>query len=174
MTIVVIYYILRRAGINNDWQMKTSRNDCEPAYLGNSVRRIREIVGMKQFALAEACGWSQQQMSRIENSESISDEHLETISKALGVTPEFIKNFKEERAVYNVVNNYDGTTFHEESIAGQFQPVFNLNSAENLSELIEKFIRDELQKSQSLAELGKVVLELVDEVKKLQAANKRE
>ena len=164
---MLLFTTYHRAGINNKWQMKTNRKDCEPVHLGNSVKRIREIVGMKQFALAEACGWSQQQMSRIENSESISDEHLEGIAKVLGVTPEFIKNFKEDRVVNNVVN-YDNSTFHDNTSSGNFyHPVFNLNSAENLSELIEKFIRDELQKSQSLAELGKVVLDLVEEVKKL-------
>lgn len=152
-------------------QMKTNPKDYEPVHLGNSVRRIREIIGMKQFALAEACGWSQQQMSRIENSELISDEHLEAIAKGLGVTPEFIKNFKEEKAVYNITNTYDNTSFQEHASIN-YQPIFNLSSAENLSELIEKFIHDELQKSQSLAELGKVVLDLVEEVKKLKGAAK--
>ena len=151
--------------------MKTTFKDQDPVHLGNNVRRIREIVGVKQFELAEKCNWSQQLMSKLENNEFIDHEHLEIIAKNLGVTPEFIKNFKEERAVYNIVTS---NTFQENTTAAglNYQPVFNLNSAENLSELIEKFIRDELQKSQSLAELGKVVLDLVEEVKKLKASGK--
>ncbi len=152
--------------------MKTTFKDQDPVHLGNNVRRIREIVGVKQFELAEKCNWSQQLMSKLENNEFIDHEHLETIAKKLGVTPEFIENFREEKAVNNVIN-YDNSTFQDNVIPiAMNSPVFHLSSAENLSELIEKFIRDELQKSQSLAELGKVVLDLVEEVKKLKAAGK--
>ncbi len=152
--------------------MKATFKDQDPVHLGNNVRRIREIIGVKQFELAEKCNWSQQLMSRLENSDIIDHEHLETIAKSLGVMPEFIENFREERAVNNVIN-YDNSTFQDNVIPiAMNSPVFHLSSAENLSELIEKFIRDELQKSQSLAELGKVVLDLVEEVKKLKAAGK--
>ncbi len=67
-----------------------------------------------------------------------------------------------------------GNTFKENTTATglNYRPVFNLSSAENLSELIKKFIRDELQKSQSLAELGEVVPDRVEEVKKLKPAGK--
>jgi len=130
--------------------------------IGRKAQRVREVTGMKQYTLADLCGWSQQKMSKLENSEFIDDKDLETIAKNLGVTPEFIKNFKEEKAVYNIMNAYDSS---ENSV--NYQPVINVGSVENLSELLEKHIRDELQKSQTLTELGKVVLELVKEVKEL-------
>ena len=80
--------------------MGKTLKDIKPVHLGNNVRRIREIIGMKQYALAEECGWSQQQMSKLENSESIDPEYLELIAEKLGVTSKFIKNFNEERAIY--------------------------------------------------------------------------
>jgi len=48
---------------------------------------------MKQEALAMAMGTNQQAISAIENSETIDDEKLLEVAKALGVTVEAIKNF---------------------------------------------------------------------------------
>lgn len=56
-------------------------------------------------ALANAIGVSQQTISNIENSETVEDDNLLQIAKALGVSVEAIKNFTEE-AVINYFNNY--------------------------------------------------------------------
>lgn len=40
-------------------------------HIGKNISRIREIKGMKQITLAELLGVSQQQVSIIENSESV-------------------------------------------------------------------------------------------------------
>lgn len=135
----------------------------EPISLGNKVRRIREISGMKQFTLAEKCNWSQQKMSKIENSETIDEEDLAAIAKNLGVTPDFIKNFRDEKAVYNIMNAYDSSENSE-----NYQPVINnIGLTENLEKLLKKYLHDEQQKYQSFSELGKAVLDLVKEVREL-------
>lgn len=59
---------------------------------------------MKQEALTQALGTNQQAISAMENSETIDDEKLAEVAKALGVTAEAIKNFTEENMI-NYFNN---------------------------------------------------------------------
>ncbi|RYJ42056.1 helix-turn-helix domain-containing protein [Flavobacterium beibuense] len=76
-------------------------------HIGRKISRIRELRDMKQEALAQAVGMSQQAISNIENSETVEEAKLIEIAKALGVSVEAIKNFSEE-AVINYFNNiYD-------------------------------------------------------------------
>lgn len=63
---------------------------------------------MKQEALAEAIGLSQQTVSSIEGSEEIETKKLVEIAKVLGVTVEAIENFSEE-SVFNYFNTYYDT-----------------------------------------------------------------
>ncbi|WP_229669410.1 helix-turn-helix domain-containing protein, partial [Yeosuana aromativorans] len=81
----------------------------KPNHIGRKISRIRELRGMKQETLAEELGISQQAVSKIEQSPQIEDDKLEQIAKALGVTKEAIQNFSEERLIYNIQNNYEGS-----------------------------------------------------------------
>lgn len=75
---------------------------------------------MKQEALAVAIGVSQQTISNIENSETIDDDKLQEISKALDVNIEVLRNFSEE-AVFNVIGN----TYHDNSSSLNYGCTFN-------------------------------------------------
>ena len=75
-------------------------------HIGRKISRIRELRDMKQDALAQAMGTSQQTISLIENSETIDEDKLIEVAKALGVTPEAIKNFSEE-GVINYFNSFN-------------------------------------------------------------------
>jgi transcriptional regulator with XRE-family HTH domain len=74
-------------------------------HIGRKISRIRELRDMKQEAFAQAMGTNQQAISLMENSETIDEDKLVEVAKALGVTPEAIKNFSEE-AVINYFNNF--------------------------------------------------------------------
>src|SRR6185436_19599661 len=79
----------------------------KPSHIGRKISRIRELKDMKQEALAQALGMSQQTVSAMENSETIDEDKLKEVAKVLGMTVEAIKNFSEE-AVINYFNNiYD-------------------------------------------------------------------
>ena len=80
----------------------------KPNHIGRKISRIRELRDMKQEALAQALGISQQTISTIENSETIEEERLSEIAKALGVTVEAIKNFSDESAI-NYFNTFTDT-----------------------------------------------------------------
>lgn len=79
-------------------------------HIGRKISRIRELKDMKQEALAQALGTNQQAVSAIENSETVDEEKLIQIAKALGVSVEAIKNFSEE-AVINYFNTFTDNDF---------------------------------------------------------------
>ncbi|AYN03497.1 helix-turn-helix domain-containing protein [Flavobacterium sp. 140616W15] len=95
----------------------------KPNHIGRKISRIRELRDMKQEALVQALGTNQQAISAMENSETIDDEKLIDVAKALGVSVEALKNFSEE-SVINYFNN-----FYDNSAKGQ---ILN-NSCSNLT-----------------------------------------
>jgi transcriptional regulator with XRE-family HTH domain len=92
-------------------------------HIGRKISRIRELRDMKQEALAQALGTNQQAISALENSETIDDEKLIAVAKALGVSLEALKNFSDEAAI-----NYFNS-FYDNSAKGQ---ILN-NSCNNLT-----------------------------------------
>ncbi|WP_202704422.1 helix-turn-helix domain-containing protein [Flavobacterium sp. UGB4466] len=107
----------------------------KPNHIGRKISRIRELRDMKQEALAQALGTNQQAISILENSETIDDEKLAPIAKALGVTVEAIKNFSEE-SVFNYFNNfYDNSGSNGAFAHG---PVFTFNPLDKLMESVEE------------------------------------
>lgn len=91
-----------------------------PIHEGKNIKRIREILGVKQDALAIQLGLSQQAISQLEQKETLDSPTLDKIAKALGVTPDAIRNFNEE-ATFNIIsNNYHD---HSSSVNYQFNPI---------------------------------------------------
>jgi transcriptional regulator with XRE-family HTH domain len=78
---------------------------------GRNVKRFREILGVKQEALAIGLGeeWNQKKISLIESKENIDDELMEEIARVLNVPAEAIRNFDEEKTIYNIQHNYEGS-----------------------------------------------------------------
>lgn len=139
----------------------TIQKERNPVHLGRNVQRVREIVGMKQSALADITGMSQQNISKLESSHIIPEETLEKLAQGLGVTSEFIKNFNEERAVYNIQSNF---TVNEKgsNINQQFQPIINNPSEiEKLVELFEKLLQSEREKTELLSKTNETLQELL-------------
>lgn len=84
---------------------------------GRNVKRFREMLGIKQDALAIELGddWNQQKISLLEQKETIDAPLLEQISAALKIPVEAIENFDEEQAV-----NIIASTFHDSAVANTF------------------------------------------------------
>ena len=83
----------------------------EKVHQGRAVKRLREILHVKQDVLADALNISQQSVSLLETKETIEPEQLELIAKTLKVPVDAIKNFNEDAAV-NYIN-----TFHDNSVS---------------------------------------------------------
>lgn len=122
---------------------------------GRNVKRFREMLGIKQDALAFELGedWNQQKISLLEQKETVDATLLQQISAALKIPAEAIKNFDEEQAV-NVIAN----TFHEKAFENAFANncTFNFNPLDKLIEALEE--NRKLYERLLLAEKEKVAL----------------
>ncbi|MEO8534148.1 MAG: helix-turn-helix transcriptional regulator [Flavobacterium sp.] len=123
-----------------------------PKHIGRNISRIRELKGMKQEALAMAIGVSQQTVSNFEASETIEENKLIEIAKALEVTIEAIMNFSEE-AVFNYFNTFNesnGNFFGNNNTTCTFNPLDKVvelyerlvQAEKDKNEYLEKFFRD--------------------------------
>ncbi|QEM05968.1 helix-turn-helix transcriptional regulator [Mucilaginibacter rubeus] len=104
---------------------------------GRNVKRFREMLGLKQEALAIALGeeWSQKRVSLLESKETLEPEILSQVAKALKVPEDSIKNFDEEAAI-NIINSTFTSNDNSTSIA--YQPNFTFNPIDKLVELFEE------------------------------------
>ncbi len=73
---------------------------------GRNVKRIREMLGIKQDALAMELNLSQQSVSALEQKEKIDDKILEDVAGALKVPVDAIKNFDEQAAITFVASTF--------------------------------------------------------------------
>jgi len=127
---------------------------------GRNVKRFREMLGMKQDALAWQLGeeWTQKKISLIESKETIDVKILKQISEVLKIPVDALQNFDEEQAV-NVIAN----TFNERAFENAFANncTFNNNPIEELKKLHEEKIalyeRMLKEKEEMMAELKKLI-----------------
>ena len=110
---------------------------------GRNVKRIREILGVKQDSLAFDLGLSQQAISQLEQKEALDADMLERIAKVLKVPVEAIKNFDEQAAI-NIISNtfnnnsHDSSSFYSSAL--NYQPTFN--PIDKVVELYERMLKD--------------------------------
>lgn len=104
---------------------------------GRNVKRFREMLGIKQEALAFDLGddWNQKKISLLEQKDIIEDPLLARISEVLKIPVEAFQNFDEEQAI-NIISN----TFHDTKGLINFNPTFNNNPIDKLIQLHEEKI----------------------------------
>ena len=104
---------------------------------GRNVKRFREMLGIKQEALAFDLGddWNQQKISLLEQKDIIEDPLLARISEVLKIPVEAFQNFDEEQAI-NIISN----TFHDTKGLINYNPTFNNNPIDKLIQLHEEKI----------------------------------
>jgi transcriptional regulator with XRE-family HTH domain len=78
----------------------------EKIHHGKNIKRFREMMGIKQEALAFELGpdWSQKKISLLEQREEIEEELLRQVGEILQIPVEAIKKFDEEQAI-NIISN---------------------------------------------------------------------
>jgi transcriptional regulator with XRE-family HTH domain len=110
---------------------------------GRNIKRLREMIGMKQDALALELGddWTQQRISLLEQKETIDEPMLKQVAGALKMPVEAIENFDEEAAV-NIISN----TFENGSIGYQRNEQCNFNPIDKMVELYEALLKSEREK----------------------------
>ncbi|WP_139422291.1 helix-turn-helix domain-containing protein [Chryseobacterium mulctrae] len=105
---------------------------------GRNVKRFREMLGIKQEALAFDLGeeWNQKKISLLEQKDVIEDDLLKAISNTLKIPVEAFQNFDEEQAV-NIISN----TFNDQSNGYNYYPTFNVNPVEKWIEALDEIKR---------------------------------
>lgn len=129
--------------------------ETRPRNIGRNISRIRELRGMKQGALADAIGTSQQTISSIETSETVDFDKLVQIAKALGVTVEAIENFTEE-SVFNFFNSFYDNSSNTGAQGNTHNNHCTFNPLDKVVELYERLVQAEKDKVVYLEKLMKL------------------
>ncbi|WP_308130824.1 helix-turn-helix transcriptional regulator [uncultured Flavobacterium sp.] len=122
---------------------------------GRNVKRFREMLGIKQEALAFDIGgdWNQKKVSLLEQKEVIDDALLQQIAEVLKIPVEAIQNFDEEQAI-NIISS----TFNDNAIG---VIVNNNNPVDKIIQLHEEKIalyeRMLKEKDEMMARLEKLI-----------------
>ncbi|WP_042719968.1 helix-turn-helix transcriptional regulator [Flavobacterium sp. B17] len=105
---------------------------------GRNVKRFREMLGIKQEALAFDLGedWNQKKISLLEQKDVVEEALLKRISEVLKIPVEAFQNFDEEQAI-NIISN----TFNDQSNGYNYYPTFNVNPIEKWIEALEEIKR---------------------------------
>ncbi|MDE1191831.1 MAG: helix-turn-helix transcriptional regulator [Arachidicoccus sp.] len=130
--------------------MNTKEESAKTIHQGRNVKRFREMLGIKQDALAYELGddWNQKKVSLLESKETIEPDILEQVAKILKVPAEAIKKFDEE-SVVNIISN----TFNDQSNGYNYYPTFNINPIEKIMELFERLLASEKEKTELMKEI---------------------
>jgi transcriptional regulator with XRE-family HTH domain len=107
---------------------------------GRNVKRIREILGIKQDALAMDLGLSQQAISALEQKEKIDENILADVAKILKVPVDAIRNMTEDAAA-NFFN-----TFTDNSTGAFYNYNCNFNPIDKVVDLYERMIKEKDEK----------------------------
>lgn len=104
---------------------------------GRNIKRFREMLGIKQEALAHELGddWSQKKISLLEQKETVEASILAQVSEILKIPVEAFQNFDDEQAVYNISCNFSGNSVNNNGLNIQ-----NINPVEKLIQLHEEKI----------------------------------
>lgn len=104
---------------------------------GRNVKRFREMLGLKQEALALELGedWNQRKVSLLEQKEVIEEPLLQQVAAVLKVPVEAIKNFDEEAAISYI------NTFNDNS-KGDFNYHCTFNPIDKVVELYERMLKE--------------------------------
>lgn len=114
---------------------------------GRNIKRFRDILGVKQEALAAELDMTQQAFSNLEQKEQIDEKTLNKVAAVLQIPVEALKNMTDEAAVNIVANTFNS---HDTSTSISYYPIFN--PIDKVVELYERMLKAEQEKVSLLQE----------------------
>ncbi|MDQ8748508.1 helix-turn-helix transcriptional regulator [Elizabethkingia miricola] len=122
---------------------------------GRNIKRFREMLGIKQEALAFELGddWNQKKVSLLEQKETVEMNILAQVAKILKVPAEAIENFDEEQAV-NIISNTASFDNCQQPAFFNNQPTFN-----PIDKMVELYERMLLQQKEMIDKLEQLIKE---------------
>ena len=123
----------------------------EKVHHGRAVKRIRELLHIKQDVIADELNITQQAVSLLENKETIDPETLEQIAKTMKVPVDAIKNYNEEAAVNITQNNYEGSNAHAVNKIENYTHIINpvekwLEAMDEIKKLTAELLKEKDEK----------------------------
>lgn len=109
---------------------------------GRNIKKLREMLGIKQEALAIQLGedWTQKKVSLLEQKEQVEIPVLERVAAVLNIPIEVIQNFDEDKAI-QFINNTINNNNSDHAImygAALYNSFSNLNPTEKWLEALEE------------------------------------
>ncbi|WP_264551086.1 helix-turn-helix domain-containing protein [Flavobacterium sp. N2038] len=106
---------------------------------GRNVKRFREMLNIKQEALAYDLGedWNQKKISMLEQKDVIEDNLLKQISAVLKIPVEAFQNFDEEQAINIISNTF---TSNDTSTLNAVNPNCTFNTIDKIVQLYDEKI----------------------------------
>jgi len=119
---------------------------------GRNIKRFREMLGIKQEALAFELGddWNQKKVSLLEQKETVESDILAQVAQILKVPAEAIENFDEEQAI-NIISNTASFDNCQQPAFFNNQPTFN--PLEKMIELYERMLKQQQEMIDKLEKL---------------------
>lgn len=117
---------------------------------GRNIKRFREMLGIKQEALALELGddWNQRKISLLEQKEMVERDVLQQISAAMKLPVEAFENFDDEQAVNIISNKFDnGSVGYQKNDQCTFNPI------DKVVELFERLLASEKEKTELMKEI---------------------
>ncbi|GAA4907546.1 helix-turn-helix transcriptional regulator [Mucilaginibacter defluvii] len=135
--------------------MSTTAEKPNQIHHGRNVKRFREMLGLKQEALAFELGedWSQKRVSLLEAKETIEEDILAQIAAILKVPVEAIKNFDEQAAIvyFNTFNDNSFNNGAYNAYNCNFNPIEKIVVLyDEKVALLERLLESEKEKVQLL------------------------
>jgi Predicted transcriptional regulator len=126
---------------------------------GQNIKRLREILGIKQEAVAFDINVSQQVFSDIEKRETVDEALINKVATALKVPAEAIKNMTEESMMNYIYTFNDKVEVENGQVASSNNnnnnSHWNFNPLDKIVELYERMLTLEREKVTWLEEMMK-------------------
>lgn len=142
--------------------MTTATDRTGKIHHGRNIKRFREMLGIKQEALAMELGddWSQKKVSLLEGKQEVESGLLEKVAQVLKLPVEALENFDEESAV-NVISNTFTNHDNSATLNGHtihYSPNFNpldklIEALEENKKLYERLLQSEREKVELLQKM---------------------
>ena len=128
---------------------ETGRN----IHIGHNITRFRHLRGLKQEALAEMIGITQQTLSHHEQQKVVNPDVLRRVAAALNVPEDVLQNLEDDNMTFIIENNTFGDNDHigigahvEQDKQNVYTPI------DKIVELMERLLQHEQEKSRKLEE----------------------
>jgi len=119
---------------------------------GRNIKRFREMLGIRQEALAFELGedWNQKKVSLLEQKETVESDILAQVAQILKVPAEAIENFDEEQAI-NIISNTASFDNCQQPAFFNNQPTFY--PLDKMVELYERMLKQQQEMIDKLEKL---------------------